>query len=257
VNPGLSFRGRLVTSQRSWAARNQAFCVLLNGFDDGGKSSHSAGAGEAPIPPTSDTENNLASPCIRAESGKQNMKRNFALDNTSSVSVVLSPRRKIRRKKMADKPYKVEWKGVIIWCETPGEAADVARQLGGAPDHPHYQVWRVDEFTDFVSRIQVTQRRLLNVLLKANCQPVKDHVLCKAVGVATNQGLAGALSGITKVAKAMDIEPSRIYYQRTEYNQGSPVRKYYITPAFMRAATDADWPSQHDLKEPNEDDERG
>jgi len=114
----------------------------------------------------------------------------------------------------------------------------------------------VDEFTDFVSRVQVAQRRLLNVLLKHRCQPVKDHILCAAIGVASNQGLAGVLSGITNVAKAVEIEPSRIYYQRTEYEQGNPVRRYYITSAFMRAALDADWPSPHDLKEPD-DDERG
>jgi len=174
------------------------------------------------------------------------------LDNTSSVAVVLSKHK--RRKKMADKkPYEVEYKGVTIRCSTSQEAVEVAKLLGGAPDHPHYAPWRVDEFTEFVDRLQVAQRRLLNALLKARCQSVRDYDLCGKLGLGSNQALVGALSGVTKVAKLMEIDPSRIYYQRTEYKQGSPERRYYITPAFMKAADDADWPSQNDLVERGDD----
>jgi hypothetical protein len=179
-------------------------------------------------------------------------RQKYSLTNTSSVSKVL-PVSKQFKKMSSKKPYEVEYRGVIIRCSTPEEAVEVARQLGGTPDNPHHVPWRVDEFTEFVDRIQIAQRKLLNVLLKARCQPVKDYDLCGQLGLATNQGLAGVLSGVTKVAKAMDIEPSRIYYQRTEYKQGSPERRYYITPAFMKAALDADWPSMYDLEEPEDE----
>lgn len=178
----------------------------------------------------------------------------YPLTNTSSVSKVL-PVSKRSKRMSGKKPYEVEYRGVIIRCATREEAVELARQLGGTPDHPHHIPWRVDEFTEFVERIQIAQKKLLNVLLKARCQPVRDYDLCAHMGVATNQGLAGMLSGITKVAKAMDIEPSRIYYQRTEYQQGSPERRYYITPAFMKAAENADWPAIHDLEE-REDERR-
>lgn len=154
---------------------------------------------------------------------------------------------------MAKKPYEVEYKGVTIRCDTSQEAVEVARLLGGEPDHPHYALWRMDEFTEFVERIQFAQRRLLSLLMKAKCQPVKDAQLCSMMDLSGNQALAGILSGVTKIAKAMDIEPSRIYYQRTEYNQGSPERKYYITPAFLKVAEDAGWPSVSDLVEKDED----
>ncbi len=139
---------------------------------------------------------------------------NSPLTNTSSVLIVLSGRKQGKRTRVAKKPYEVEYKGVMIRCDTPQEAVEIARLLGGEPDHPHYAPWRVDEFTEFVDRIQIMQRRLLNILIKAQCQPVKDSRLCSALPASTNQALAGVLSGITKVAKAMDIEPSRIYYQR-------------------------------------------
>lgn len=152
------------------------------------------------------------------------------------------------------KPYEVEYKGVISRFATLKEAAEFTLLLGGEPDSPHYAPWRIDEFTDFVNRLQIPQRQLLATLLKARCQPVKDVDLRKASRLGSNQALAGTLSGVTKVAKLLDIEPSRIYYQRTDYRQGAPERRYYITPAFLKAADDADWPSSDDLTERDEDD---
>jgi len=181
-----------------------------------------------------------------------NAKSNLT-NNASSVSIVLSRHKRRKRKRVAKKPYEVEYKGVVIRCDTPQEAVEIARLLGGEPDHPHYSAWRVDEFTEFVERIQFAQRRLLSILMKAKGQAVKDSQLCSMMGVSSNQALAGILSGVTKIAKAMDIEPSRIYYQRTEYNQGSPERRYYITPAFLKAAEDASWPSASDLVERDDD----
>src|SRR5215472_8949080 len=134
------------------------------------------------------------------------------------------------------KPYEVEYKGVIVRCATPEEAAKVARLLGGEPENPEYTPWRVDEFTDFVDRIQVTQRRLLATLLKMRGQSMPDWQLCGQLGLSSNQALAGVLSGVTKVAKAMNIEPKRIYVQQTEYNQGVPERRYWVTSAFQKAA---------------------
>src|SRR5260370_39886181 len=91
-------------------------------------------------------------------------------NNASSVSIVLPVRKQRQGKRVGEKPYEVEYKGVMIRCDTPKEAVEVARMLGGEPDHPHYAPWRVDEFTDFVDRIQTVQRRLLDVLIKAQCQ---------------------------------------------------------------------------------------
>jgi len=156
------------------------------------------------------------------------------------------------RQKMAKKPYEVEYKGVIVRCVTPEEAAKVAQLLGGEPENPEFAPWRVDEFTDFVARIQVTQRRLLHALLKKRGQSLPDWQLCGELGLSSNQALAGVLSGVTKVAKAMNIEPKRIYVQHTKYNQGSPERRYWVTSAFQKAADDADWPLLNDLKDRDE-----
>lgn len=175
-------------------------------------------------------------------------KKQKAIDNTSSVLIVSRSRKRKRKAMRAKKPYEVEYKGVVVRCETPEDAANMARLLGGEPDNPQFVPWRLDEFTDFVARIQVTQRRLLAELLKTKGQRVTDYQLRAALRLGSNQALAGVLSGVTKVAQAMEIDPKRIYIQQTKYNQGMPERLYWATTAFLKAAMDADWPSDEDLK---------
>jgi len=183
-----------------------------------------------------------------------NMHNKISIDNTSSVPVVL-PQNKGKRRRMPDnKPFEVRYKKVIIGCDTAEDAAKVARELGDAADSPVSNPWRLDEFLEFVNRIQYQQRRLLAALLRTPQHEVMpDYQLRGALGLSSNQGLAGVLSGITKVAQSMDIDPKRIYGQSTKYKQGSPERSYWLTPAFRQIAEDADWPSMHDLEEPEDE----
>jgi hypothetical protein len=176
-----------------------------------------------------------------------------ALDNTSSVLIVSTRPKRPSKKMAAKKPYEVEYRGVVIRCETPEAAANLARMLGGEPDNPLVQEWHPDEFLEFVNRIQITQRRLLAALLETKGQSLKDFELRMRLTLSSNQALAGVLSGITKVAKLLDIDPKRIYIQHTTYSQGLPERRYWVSSAFQKAAADADWPSQSDLEEQDED----
>ena len=175
----------------------------------------------------------------------------FALDNASSVPIVLS-RRKRGKVGRASKPYEVEYRGVVIRCSTPQEAAAVAKELGESPESPDYATWQPHEFLDFVHRVQWQQRCLLNYMLKARYNRAKDKELQVELGLMNNQALAGVLSGITKVAQAMDIDPRRIYWQRTEYRQGQPHREYHLAQGFVKAATDNEWPGEHDLDVPQD-----
>ena len=157
---------------------------------------------------------------------------------------MLSGRKRKASRMAKNKPFEVRYKDVTIGCDTPENAALVAKQLGDASDSPYSNPWRMDEFMDFVNRIQLQQRKLLAVLLRdPSHTQLPDHQLRVALGLDSNQGLAGVLSGITKVAQAMEIDPKRIYGQSTKYRQGLPERKYWLTDAFRQAAQNADWPS--------------
>ena len=180
--------------------------------------------------------------------------RKSLLTNASSVPIVLSRAKNQGRKKVSrtDKPFEVEYRGVIVRCSTPEEAASVARELGESRHSLFSAKWQPHEFLDFVNRLQWQQRRILAFLLKAQYWRASDSELREALKVKGNQALAGILSGITKVAQAMEIDPSRVYWQRTEYKQGVPAREYRLTEGFAKAAVDNDWPEEKNLEEPDE-----
>ena len=177
------------------------------------------------------------------------------LTNTSSVSIVLPVAKISGRKRMSrtDKPYEVEYRGVIIRCATPQDAASVARELAETRGSLHATKWQPHEFLDFVNRLQWQQRRLLAFILKAQYNRATDKQLREALKLRGNQALAGVLSGITKVAQAMDIDPTRIYWQRTEYREGSPFREYRLATGFVQSARDNDWPEEKNLEEPEDE----
>jgi hypothetical protein len=144
--------------------------------------------------------------------------------------------------------YTVRYKGARVECDSPQAAARLLRELEKEPDHPMFAQWGVDEFRDLTERLQVYPKRLLGFLLSK--QDATDEELREHLRLKGNQSLAGVLSGITKVAQAVGIEPNRIYQQHTRYSQGKPVRRYWITSAFKKIAKDYDWPSESDLREP-------
>ena len=111
--------------------------------------------------------------------------------------------------------------------------------------HPEFIPWEAAEFTEFTAKLKLYPLRLLAMLLKKNA--ATDAELRKELGYANNKALAGTLSGISKGALSLDIEPQRVYNQRTSYKHGKPLRMYYIGPMFRKAAIDHDWPSETDL----------
>ena len=179
----------------------------------------------------------------------QTNKRKSGLDNNAScVIVALSKGRKGRKQRRMSKQFEVEYKGVVIRCETAEEAVRIAKRLGADADSPQYQPWKTHEFEEFVGMLQFRQRRLLAALLETP-EGLLDRDLCVRLGVGGNRALAGVLSGITKVALAQDIDPARVYKLIRKYDQGLPIRRYLITQGFGVAASDNSWPSQEDLEE--------
>ena len=178
------------------------------------------------------------------------------LANASSVMIPFKRRnRKGRGMVSGDGKFAVEFKGVTIRCQTPEDAVRVARQLGQGIDSPEYQPWQVHEFVDFVTRLQILQRRFLAFLLERQRGPVTDSEIRTEFSLADNRVLAGVLSGVTKVAMALDIDAKRVYQMETKYSNGKPIRNYRLTYAFKQAAKDNDWPDKKDLQFPMEDED--
>jgi hypothetical protein len=144
--------------------------------------------------------------------------------------------------------FEIEYRGRVIRCRT--ERA-LVRALGVLdPDEKRGDtVWTAEEFTEFTDRIRTAQRRLLGRLLEFGSASLTDEKLRADLGIANNQALAGVLSGISKTALALNLEPARVYLSRTHYRKGKPARSYRITSGFLRAARKAGWPKDEDLKQ--------
>jgi hypothetical protein len=128
-------------------------------------------------------------------------------------------------------------KGVKIKCSSVEAAKRLVKELERDIE-PDAEEWSVTDFEDFTGRIQYQQRRLLSLLMDGEGS---DTDIRTALKLANNRVLAGVLSGISKVALALSIDPKRVYRQTTQYREGLPIRKYELTRAFKKAAVDNDW----------------
>jgi hypothetical protein len=144
--------------------------------------------------------------------------------------------------------FEIEYKGAKISCDSLEDATRLLRNLGEAAPI-HSTPWSAHEFEALTDRLRLLPRMLLAALIESKMAYLTDAQLREKLGLTNNRVLAGVLSGVSKVALALDIEPQRIYGQSTSYVQGKPQRRYWVTTAFNKAAIDNDWPSEADLKE--------
>jgi hypothetical protein len=144
--------------------------------------------------------------------------------------------------------YEIEHKGRIIRCQTAEAATRLLQMLEQEDVARDTLPWSSRDFIDFTERIKLQQRKLLAKLLEYGPTTwLSSEKLRTLLGVSGNQALAGILSGITKVAMALDIAPERIYLQTTRFKHGKPERYYRCASGFLRVATQNGWPAESDL----------
>ena len=138
--------------------------------------------------------------------------------------------------------------GCDIDCDTVAEAASLLRQL--AKDHEaradrHRDMyggvhWNASLFSSFVESLGDTQKTILSLLVRN--QKTTDVDLRAALGLGTNQKLAGVLSGISKQAGALNVPARSIYTVEDERKSGVLTRTYAITRDFGMFAKEMNWP---------------
>ncbi len=166
--------------------------------------------------------------------------KRIPIDNASSVPVVLFE---------MEHEYEIEYKGRIVRCKTADAAARLLAVLEQEDMSKDTMPWTPNDFTEFTERIQRRQRKLLAKLLEYGSTTwLSAEKLCDLISDRGNQALAGVLSGVTKVALSLDIDPKRVYLQTTRFKEGKPYRLYRVASGFLRAAAEHEWPSKIDLE---------
>jgi hypothetical protein len=148
-----------------------------------------------------------------------------------------------------EQTYEIEYKGRIVRCQTAEAATRLLQMLEQEDVAKDTLPWSSRDFMTFTDRIKLQQRKLLARLLEYGTTTwLSSDKLRSLVGVSGNQALAGTLSGITKIAQALDIAPERVYLQTTRFKSGKPDRYYRVASGFLRAAADHGWPAESDLE---------
>ena len=95
-------------------------------------------------------------------------------------------------------------------------------------------------FSDFVTAIGPSQTTVLARLVQHT--RATDAQLRHAVGVETNQQLAGVLSGVSKQAAACHLSAREVFTIENESKSGETRKTYVISRHFLEMATANNWP---------------
>ena len=100
--------------------------------------------------------------------------------------------------------------------------------------------WTPRVFSDFVAAIGASQTTVLALLVRQT--RATDSELREAVGVDTNQRLAGVLSGLSKQAAAFNLPARAVFTIENELKSGEKKKTYVVSNHFLETATENNWP---------------
>ena len=100
--------------------------------------------------------------------------------------------------------------------------------------------WSHRVFFDFITAVGDSQRTVLALLVQQT--RATDSQLREAVGVNTNQQLAGVLSGVSKQAAAFDLPARAVFTIENESKSGATTKTYVISKHFLATASTNNWP---------------
>ena len=100
--------------------------------------------------------------------------------------------------------------------------------------------WTHRVFFDFITAVGDSQRTVLALLVRQT--RATDSQLREAVGVSTNQQLAGVLSGVSKQAAAFDLPARAVFTIENESKSGETTKTYVVSKYFLATANTNNWP---------------
>jgi hypothetical protein len=134
-------------------------------------------------------------------------------------------------------------------ADTAKEAVDLQRLLEKRDlDHGAHRIrhWPTDVALGFVESLGEQQWKFLAALSQGASVPSEDMV--KALGLDSEIALAGVLSGLSKQAKKMNVNPHNIYYVDVEWTGKTKQRYFRMMSDFLDAINELNWPDAWEEK---------
>ena len=103
-------------------------------------------------------------------------------------------------------------------------------------------VWTADVFWNFVKGIGQLQTAIVMALLANPRHGITSSELVKALKLPDEVSLAGALSGLSKQLKRLELKPAHLYTVNTTWTGDGKTRRFFVHRAFELAAEELGWP---------------
>lgn len=100
--------------------------------------------------------------------------------------------------------------------------------------------WPVDVALDFINGMGEMQKKFLAIL--ADGASIPSDTMVDALRLDSEIALAGVLSGLSKQAKKMKVNPHNIYYVEVEWAGKKKERYFRLMSDFRDALTELNWP---------------
>jgi hypothetical protein len=166
------------------------------------------------------------------------MKQNFGLDKYLEV---LYHALRYRRCRLV--AIEFEHRGKTYRADTPKEAADL-RVLLEKQDASHGRerlgMWAADVTLEFLDGLGDKQSAFLSALAQGG--NIDSETMVEALGLDSEVALAGVISGLSKQARKMNINPHDLYVVEVEWNGKKKARSFRILDDFRESLTELGWP---------------
>jgi len=160
---------------------------------------------------------------------------------------------------------RIRYHGADISCDNPKEAQEILRYIEkqeNAKQAPAGSLaalikggsiadmllasgtknpWTGESFWAFIESLGTQQEKVLRLLLRK--RKISDDDLRKALGLETNQQLAGVLSGISKQAAAQGIPARAAFTIENESKSGEVTKTYAVASEFVATSNENNWPN--------------
>jgi hypothetical protein len=170
--------------------------------------------------------------------------QNFVLDNALR-NLYCS----LRLKKGAVVAIEFEHGGKKYRADTAKEAADLQALLEKQDlDHGARPIrnWPADVALEFLNTLGDLQKKFLAVLAEGVSVP--SATIIRALSLDSEIALAGVISGLSKQARKMNVNPHNLYYVNVEWTGKNKERFFRMMNDFREALVELNWPDAWEEK---------
>jgi hypothetical protein len=165
-------------------------------------------------------------------------KQHFGLD--SALRYMYDTLRYMRCRLLA---IEFEHRGKKYRADTAREAAELQALLDSQDEHrgrTRLKAWSADVTLEFLNSLGEMQKGFLSVLSQGSNVP--SETMVEALRLDSEIALAGVISGLSKQARKLNINPHDLYVVESHWSGKQRERSFRILDDFRESLSELGWP---------------